>query len=92
MYLVFYNLADIDECAEDSDGCSQNCHNTLGSYTCSCNAGYRLNTDGHACDGKLRLLLDSTVFLISIDDKNLIIGARIVIALTYTFELLYLRY
>ena len=44
---------DIDECAEGTDRCDQNCHNTIGSYICSCNTGYSLNADGFACDGKL---------------------------------------
>ena len=41
---------DINECAEETDRCSQNCQNTVGSYTCSCNAGYRLDGDGFTCD------------------------------------------
>ena len=43
---------DIDECREGTDQCAQNCHNTVGSYTCSCQTGYRLNPDGRRCDGK----------------------------------------
>ncbi len=30
--------------------CAHNCHNTIGSYNCSCNIGYRLNMDGFGCD------------------------------------------
>jgi hypothetical protein len=44
--------SDIDECAENSDQCAQNCRNIVGSYVCSCNAGYTLNGDGRRCDGK----------------------------------------
>ena len=33
--------------------CAQNCNNTIGSYTCNCNIGYRLNADGRRCDGML---------------------------------------
>ena len=44
---------DIDECAEGTDRCAQNCHNNIGSYTCSCNAGYRLNANGYDCDGMI---------------------------------------
>ncbi|XP_066022017.1 uncharacterized protein [Pocillopora verrucosa] len=29
--------------------CEQNCHNTLGSYTCSCVSGYQLAADGKSC-------------------------------------------
>lgn len=42
---------DIDECNINVDGCDQNCHNTNGSYYCSCNSGYRLNIDNLTCDG-----------------------------------------
>ncbi len=34
-----------------SAGCAQNCHNTLDSYFCSCNAGYTLNANRHDYDG-----------------------------------------
>ena len=47
---------DINECAEDIDGCSQTCTNTIGSYTCSCGSGYRLAADGHQCRGMHCLL------------------------------------
>ena len=44
-------IVDIDECALETDQCYQNCHNNVGSYTCSCIAGYTLNSDGFSCDG-----------------------------------------
>ena len=44
---------DINECAEGTHECEHNCHNTIGSYTCSCRTGYSLNADGRACDGKV---------------------------------------
>ena len=46
-------LTDIDECSLGTDRCSQSCTNTIGSYTCSCNTGYTLNSDGYTCDGKI---------------------------------------
>ena len=49
---IHLHSADIDECAEEISGCQQNCTNTVPGYTCSCNAGYTLNVDGHACDGE----------------------------------------
>ena len=42
---------DINECTEDTDGCAQDCRNTIGSYTCSCITGYRLASDGRGCIG-----------------------------------------
>ena len=42
---------DINECAEDTHNCAQECTNTIGSFTCDCNTGYRLASDGHSCNG-----------------------------------------
>ena len=52
-YYKFYSFLciDINECNEEIDDCAQNCTNTNGSYTCSCNTGYRLGSDGHSCFG-----------------------------------------
>ena len=52
-----FGCDDINECVEGTDQCAQNCHNNIGSYTCSCNTGYELNNDGFRCDGKLRPLI-----------------------------------
>ena len=49
--------ADVDQCAANTDGCAQTCTNTAGSYQCSCDAGYTLNSDGHTCDGKTMLFI-----------------------------------
>ena len=50
-------LTDIDECQEpmgspDLHQCDQNCHNNIGSYTCTCNIGWTLDFDGRRCNGK----------------------------------------
>ena len=41
--------SDINEC--ENHPCSQTCHNTPGSYTCSCRTGYSL-LDETECVGK----------------------------------------
>lgn len=46
-------LADIDECTEGTDGCVHSCSNVPGSYTCSCNSGYRLASDSRGCEGMM---------------------------------------
>ena len=46
-------LTDIDECSLGTDRCRHSCTNTIGSYTCSCNTGYALNSDGYTCDGEI---------------------------------------
>ena len=44
---------DVDECAEDTDECTQLCTDTEGSYFCSCEAGYDLAEDQHGCVGEI---------------------------------------
>ena len=46
-------ISDIDECNTDFKSCHQKalCHNTQGSFTCSCKPGY--NGDGYNCTGKI---------------------------------------
>ncbi|CAH3173282.1 unnamed protein product [Porites evermanni] len=43
----------VDECKTDFKSCHQKalCHNTQGSFTCSCKPGY--NGDGYKCTGKI---------------------------------------
>ena len=44
--MLFHGLEiplDIDECSEGSHKCDQNCHNSVGSYACSCDDGYHLD-------------------------------------------------
>ena len=46
-----YSLTDSDECNASVSVCDVNadCKNTLGSYRCSCRAGF--SGDGHTCRG-----------------------------------------
>ena len=44
---------DINECHTLNGGCEQVCTNAVGTYVCSCNIGYTLNTNGYSCDGIL---------------------------------------
>ncbi|KAJ8005185.1 hypothetical protein DPEC_G00144010 [Dallia pectoralis] len=52
-FSTHYQAKDIDECStphpEDGPVCSQLCHNTLGSYMCSCHHGYELRPDQRTC-------------------------------------------
>ena len=50
-YMIVIPDADIDECTEGIDRCEQNCHNSIGSYACSCFSGFRLDRNGVACNG-----------------------------------------
>ena len=48
---------DIDECGEGIVDCDHNCTNTNGSYACSCNSGYELDSDNLTCSGKLSTII-----------------------------------
>lgn len=47
-----FALTDIQECSNPSlNKCQQICNNAIGSYTCSCHAGFTPNVDGFKCNG-----------------------------------------
>uniref|UniRef100_A0A3Q1FWV0 Calcium-dependent serine proteinase-like n=1 Tax=Acanthochromis polyacanthus TaxID=80966 RepID=A0A3Q1FWV0_9TELE len=45
----FYTVQDFNECEDQSNECSQFCHNFVGGYRCSCRHGYILADDKHTC-------------------------------------------
>lgn len=71
---VFVICIDFDECGAQTDACDQNCHNTIGSYTCSCNTGYILDSDRTSCDGtyivQIQKKVTHRVFLYASIDIN----------------------
>ena len=50
-YAIFQSV-DVNECALDISGCGQICTNTNGSYTCSCDLGYKISLNNRTCVGK----------------------------------------
>lgn len=56
IHLFSMTFLDIDECALPTGGhiCSYRCHNTPGSFHCSCPVnGYTLAVNGRSCQGEL---------------------------------------
>ena len=51
------SLLDINECREGTDLCAQNCHNSVGSYVCTCVDGFIISIDGMNCIGELCMLV-----------------------------------
>ena len=49
--ILIYICTDVDECSDGTHNCDQVCTNTNGSYTCSCNSGFTLGSDGQSCTG-----------------------------------------
>ena len=48
-------IIDINECAEGTHTCQQDCTNVLGSFNCSCRTGFSLSSNGFSCNGKLQI-------------------------------------
>ena len=46
------SIVDIDECNTNNGGCKDCCVNTNGSYYCTCDTGYSLDSNKHDCSGK----------------------------------------
>ena len=43
---------DVNECQQNTDGCSHQCINTVPGYTCACDAGFELAADQRTCTSK----------------------------------------
>ena len=50
--LTVNHAADVNECSTNNGGCSHVCTNTVGSFVCSCNTGYELDSDETTCSGE----------------------------------------
>ena len=65
-----YSL-DIDECELSNGGCEHHCSNLIGSYGCSCDDGFVLNSDDRNCTGRyihrvIQSMVDTTITCIQI--------------------------
>ena len=51
-FCIIYNV-EKDECYRGEDSCPDNsqCVNEIGSYTCTCNTGYRYDRESNSCKG-----------------------------------------
>ena len=49
-YITLRFYIDVDEC-NSTKPCNQTCTNTVGSFLCACDGGYRLQENGLSCEG-----------------------------------------
>lgn len=59
-YYSIINL-DVNECSNNNGGCNRFCHNTFGSYYCTCNDNEQLDVDNHTCIGIEHHFCDSFI-------------------------------
>ena len=51
---LYIDVSDLDECRLDNGGCSEGCVNSVGSFQCTCSAGYVPDpVDSTKCQGEL---------------------------------------
>ena len=62
-----YSFLDMDECRLGTYKCAHTCHNSIGSYICTCDSGFIINMDGKTCVG------ERTIATISIASCNAIL-------------------
>ena len=56
IHTYLWCLIDINECESQlSSQCDHSCVNSVGSFSCVCNFGYRMAEDGRHCIGELLL-------------------------------------
>ena len=49
--VLYTPRADVDECNKNNGGCQFTCVNTIGGFSCVCDPGYELSSDGTVCSG-----------------------------------------
>ena len=83
--MINFIFIDANECLVGSDSCAQTCRNTAGSYTCSCNSGYRLNLDGHSCNSiRCKLVYQSLLYIsASCDQISMNVLKAVISAVNY---------
>ena len=68
---LFVSPADIDECLSSNGFCAQQCINTAGSYSCRCNHGFFLDSNGRTCSGKFKCSFLGWRYLIKFSQLSL---------------------
>ena len=56
-YKVYTFNIETDECAASPSPCQHVCTNTVGSFQCSCNNGYLIDSDETSCNGMFAHML-----------------------------------
>ena len=68
-YSSCFSFIDIDECSNNSGGCSHTCTNIPGSFSCSCPPGYLLSADSRTCTVSCRANLTAESGLITVNES-----------------------
>jgi len=75
---LYSTIVDINECSSHNGGCNHRCTNSHGSFKCSCNKGYSLQSNKKTCVGKY-------IVMLIIEDPNVIVHYRTEIKSLFLF-------
>ena len=53
--------SDVNECNTANGGCNQICTNIIGSFVCSCNTGYELDSDQRTCVSEFKVQVECRI-------------------------------
>ncbi len=53
-FFIFY-CTDVNECQSNNGNCQHTCQNTVGSFSCGCNSGFILASNGQTCNGECEI-------------------------------------
>ena len=70
-----FHSSDINECDSENGDCEHICHNTEGSFYCTCHSGYQLNSDERTCTGNTLcgyISLNSSYTIVQVQQPSLL--------------------
>lgn len=83
-----FPIPDLDECTMGVHSCEQSCHNTPGSYSCSCEEGFQLRADKRHCIGMSIERCGSHAHFSYLGSQFSVLGSRFsVLGLRFSFLL-----
>ena len=88
LFLLYILYADVNECKQhNKGGCSHDCENTYGSYSCKCRTGFQLY-NRTTCEGNIYCNFDKNVIDIEIilEEIEYVVMVKIIVVEIVTWH------
>ena len=88
LFLLYILYADVNECKQhNKGGCSHDCENTYGSYSCKCRTGFQLY-NRTTCEGNINCNFDKNVIDIEIilEEIEYVVMVKIIVVEIVTWH------